>query len=75
VRTHGNQLRGSVKLQGIHEDSPIFLVTCRRRPDHRLRIYFFPTEWCRFVKENGLKKGHELQFSLIDESYFVVRKV
>lgn len=77
---HGIQLQALVKLQGIHDKSPFRLVTCSRgmqqggehfaelRPPSSLG-------WGDFVRDNALRTGQELVFTLAAESFFVVREV
>jgi len=71
----------TIQLQGVYEESPVYLVACRRykgrdaKQNAILRLGIKEHDWCAFVKENKLQKGQELQFSLTADSYFVVRKV
>lgn len=77
VKMHGmpQQLQDDVILQGIHQDSPVRIVTChwQRQDAKTLRLYF-KAGWPEFAEENGLKVGQELQFTLIADSFFAVRE-
>ena len=78
VNAHGmaEQLRDVVELQGIHQESLVRTVACHwtRRDEDTMRLYF-TTDWREFAKENGLKVGQELEFTLSSQSFFVVRVV
>ena len=77
VNAHGmaEQLQDVVELQGVHQESPVRTVACQwTRHENRMRLYF-TTGWSEFAKENGLKVGQELEFTLTSESFFVVRVV
>jgi hypothetical protein len=75
---HGIKLQHHVKLQGIRIDSPIRTVTCTeivlRDGEHSIRPALW-LGWGDFVRENALRAGQELAFTLTSESFFVIREV
>ena len=67
-----------VKVQGVHEESHVQVVRLYRsqlRPTDLERLYFVRDGWREFVRANDLQEGHELQFTLIADSSFIVREV
>jgi hypothetical protein len=76
VRTHGMHFRPHFRVQGVHEDSPIYNMNSMvPKGWDGQRLGFQNKHWNAFVEDNELKKGQQLQFSLTGDSYFVVRKV
>ncbi|KAG0618119.1 hypothetical protein M758_4G040700 [Ceratodon purpureus] len=78
VRMHGMRLQDDVKLQGIHQESPVYSVTLGSRIKQRTsneRRLFFQTGWKTFLNANGLQEGQELNFTLTADSFFTVRVV
>ncbi|KAG0598964.1 hypothetical protein M758_12G115900 [Ceratodon purpureus] len=78
LRAHAIQLEAAhVRLQGICEESPVRAVTANSRrpmhnPDGEPILYL---GWGDFVRENVLRAGQELVFTLAAESFFEVREV
>ncbi|KAG0588000.1 hypothetical protein KC19_2G207700 [Ceratodon purpureus] len=78
LRAHAIQLEAAhVRLQGICEDSPVRpALASSHRPMHNpngkplMRL-----GWGDFVRENVLRAGQELVFTLVAESFFEVREV
>lgn len=68
---HGIQLQALVKLQGIRDELPCRVVTCSSRA-MQLPLSL---GWGDFVRDNALRTGQELVFSLAADSFFVVREV
>jgi len=70
-----------VQLQGIQEESPIRTVTCSFKitqqdmEEYATRASSLSLGWGDFVRENGLRAGQELTFTLAAASFFVVREV
>jgi len=72
-----------VQLQGIQAESPIRTVTCAFKITQQdmeesatsTRASSLSLGWGDFVRENGLRAGQELAFTLAAASFFVVREV
>ncbi|KAG0627028.1 hypothetical protein M758_2G168900 [Ceratodon purpureus] len=79
VRKHNIQLQPHVKLQGIRGDSPFRVVTCTYNmlQDSEERSSSPPLSlgWGDFVRDNALQAGQQLVFTLVSESFFVIREV
>jgi hypothetical protein len=75
-KKYSTRLRPSVKLQGIHEESPMRTVACSPcLQDNRYWRLQLKDGWGDFAIENNLAVGQELQFTLAGDSFFVVRRV
>lgn len=77
VEAYGDRLQPRIQLQGVHDYSLGYVVSClcSHERDEIWRRYLKNTEWRHFVRENRLREGQELQFSLVADSYFKVRHV
>ena len=78
ARKYGSRLHSPVKLQGIFEESLVCSIICRwegsrTRPNASLRL-FLTAGWKEFGDENMLEVEHELVFTLVSDSFFVVRE-
>ncbi|KAG0568220.1 hypothetical protein KC19_6G003600 [Ceratodon purpureus] len=74
-RTYGKQLQADVKLQGIHDGSPVRAVTCRSRSDGKNLRIELTDGWKEFNLENSLYAGQKFVFTLTAYSFFEVRRV
>ena len=79
VKKHDIQLQPHVKLQGTREDSPFRIVTCSynmlQDSEERSKRPPLSLGWGDFVRDNALKVGQQLVFTLVSESYFVIKEV
>ena len=79
VKKHNIQLQPHVKLQGSQEESPFQTVTCTYNmlQDSEERSTRPPLSlgWGDFVRDNALQVGQQLVFTLVSESFFVIREV
>lgn len=74
VITHGIQLQAAhVHLQGIREESLVRPVTTCFLSEFSANPHLC-LGWGDFVRENSLRAGQELVFTLAAESFFVVRE-
>lgn len=73
MRMHHTRLGTRVKLQGIQDVSPVCTVACSFINDRGRPRLYFRNGWSDFVKNNFLRVGQRLVFTLTADSFFVVR--
>ncbi|KAG0627026.1 hypothetical protein M758_2G168700 [Ceratodon purpureus] len=73
LKTHFGRIGPRVKLQGLHEGSPVQDVTSTFSRERHPRLFL--SGWRNFANVNLLRTGQRLIFMLIDDSFFVVRKI